>query len=331
MKIDAQQQPAMFFILGRGRSGTWLLQSILEQHPLLNACPEALFLISLKQKYSVYTSWKKPLLNRFLQDLWEEKRLATWWKLEFEQLEEVIMQFEGEYSFARICQAVYQLRSLKTGKPENTITGDKNPTYTLFIPELMELFPQARFICMVRDFRDNILSFQKASFDLNRTASLAQRWVGYNREILRFNKLFPEQFLVVKYEDFLLNPEKELTSICQFLSVEFHEGLLEFYKKERKLEAWQQNLDKPLDSTRINAWHGKMDKRDVAIAELLCGNLAVQFGYELSNQGGVSKIWARPGQLIGGLFNWLEKHFFNIPFPIRTHLLNVYRKVSKTA
>ena len=329
--MDTYQQPPMFFILGRGRSGTWLLQAILEQHPTLTAAPEALFLISLKNKYGEYNNWNKILLKNFLSDLWEEKRLATWWQLEFDELKEMMMQFEGNHSYARICQAVYQLLSLKAGKPERTITGDKNPTYTLFIPELLELFPEARFVCMVRDFRDNILSFQKASFDLNGTASLAQRWVGYNSEILKYHTYFPKQFLLVKYEDFLFNPEQELTKICHFLGVEFDNILLDFYKKGRKLEAWQQNLDKPLDPSRVDAWKRKMNEADLAVAETICGKPAKELGYDLNSSEKAAMWKTKPGQWVGGFFNKMEKVFFRIPFSVRTKILNVYRKVSKTA
>ncbi len=331
LKFDTSAQPPMFFILGRGRSGTWLLQAILEQHPQLSPAPEALFLISLKNKYGQKTNWTKPELLSFCRDLWEEKRLATWWQLQWEELEEVVIQFEGQFSYARICQAVYQLNALKKGKQETCLMGDKNPSYALFITEILELYPRAKFVCMVRDFRDNILSYQKATFDLNGTAALAQRWVGYNEQILQFAGQLPQQFLMERYEDFLAEPEKVLTRVCQFLGVKFEPGMLQFHQKERKLEAWQHNLDKPLDPSRVYAWKEKMHPRHVAIAEAICGSLASNWSYEVSLPQGTSlSLSSRLGMFGGQLFNLLERQFFNIPFSIRTPILNFYRKITKT-
>jgi len=65
----------MFFIVGRGRSGTTLLRLLLDTHPKISVAPEAQFIMNLYGKYAGVTEWDDDRILAFYNDLWLEKRL----------------------------------------------------------------------------------------------------------------------------------------------------------------------------------------------------------------------------------------------------------------
>ena len=156
----------MFFVLGRGRSGSDLLVRILNTHQQLSVAPEALFLINLYRKYANVKNWNEQKILSFFHDLLLENRLTDWWQLDKKQLKHDLLKLSGEATFQTLCKTVYLNFAQQTGKENVKLLGDKNPTYTLFAKELLQIYPEAKFIHLVRDPRDNILSFKRVSFDL---------------------------------------------------------------------------------------------------------------------------------------------------------------------
>src|SRR5690606_39213043 len=98
---------------------------------------------------------------------------------------------------------------------ENFIWGDKTPGYLNQLPLIKAVFPEAKFIHIIRDPRDYSLSVEKA---WNKNAfRAAERW-RYNIEKARSSTHhFMKDYQEIKYEALLSNPRKELEKICQFL------------------------------------------------------------------------------------------------------------------
>lgn len=57
LTINEIEKLPMVFIIGRGRSGTTLLQTIMDAHPTIITANESPFIINLKQKYSKINQW----------------------------------------------------------------------------------------------------------------------------------------------------------------------------------------------------------------------------------------------------------------------------------
>ena len=126
------------------------------------------------------------------------------------------MKFDSHWSYAQFCQVIYQgyARSLK--KTKSHIICIKNPLYSLFIKDLKNLFPSAKFIHLVRDPRDTVLSYQKVPFDSNTTSTLAYRWNYYNQSILKQFKKHSIKPIILKYEELVTDPEKTLREFANF-------------------------------------------------------------------------------------------------------------------
>lgn len=320
----------MFFIVGRGRSGTTLLTAILNIHPELVVPPEAIFILNLYNKYSkAHLNQKK--IHSFYKDLWLERRIETW-NLDHDKLKHELLSQKENTTFSDLCRIIYLNYAKNQGKSENVLLGDKNPHYSLFVNKLLDLFPEAKFIHMVRDYRDCILSYKAEKFDLNETAALAYRWRHYNYAILKQRKLAPEKFSLIRYEDLINRPEVELKKICTFLGVPFFPKMLEHnkYQNENKIFAWQKNIIKPLDKKNIEKWKSMMKKKDFEKADYICRKVGKLFGYRSQPVHkpvimSLTVIW---GIFCGYIMTMMEKFIFYLPLLLRSKLITYYRIIT---
>jgi hypothetical protein len=106
----------------------------------------------------------------------------------------------------------------------NLIWGDKSTSYINYLPLLKELFPQSKFIHIIRDVRDYALSVYKAWKKNKLRAS--QRWVDSIEKARSDSLAFKDDYFEIKYEELLQDPEKILAKCCHFLGVEFDSSML---------------------------------------------------------------------------------------------------------
>jgi hypothetical protein len=322
----------LFFIVGRGRSGTTLLRQMLDAHPNLLVAPEALFIMNLYHKYSRIVKWNHKKVDDFYDDLFLEKRLEDW-NLDEISLKKQLHALGSNVSFPGMNKLVYANYAFVNRKLDTNLLGDKNPHYSLFIDKLMKLYPDSKYIHMVRDYRDNILSYQDVRFDLNNTTTLAYRWKKYNKTILKYSKRYPDQFFLLKYEDLVTKPDECLRSICVFLGVEFNPVMLQFYQFQHSTSkfVWHKNISKPLDKSRLDKWKTKMQQSDVLKSDYICKHIAEFLGYENSYNDKNSPylfIQTLPGVIFAWFFTLLEKLVFFLPIRIRSKIITIYRVIT---
>ncbi len=315
----------LFFITGRGRSGTWLLQTILDTHPEICVAPEALFVIHLYRKYRKVNNWTSAKKQAFVRDLLLEKKMADWWQTKPESALQLLEKYPIETDFSSLCKAIYYEYANRQNKATAHLLGDKNPEYSLHIPTLARLFPEARFIHIARDPRANVLSYQKVSFDVSNVAALAYRWKLYNQDIQALQEEFPNRIFVLKYENLLTNTEATLKEVCVFLQIEFTPELLNFYKSARNVFPWNKKIAEPIDPEKAADWKGNISPKDEAAIFSICGELARDFGYTTDLKSNLSPTYI-PGLWLGRLTGFLEKLLFRLPLSWRMFVLNIYRR-----
>lgn len=318
------------FIVGRGRSGTSLLQTILNTHHRIAVAPEAQFIMFLQKKYQrkILTP---DVRKAFLKDLWQEKRLQNW-NLDTYELEKSIIKLEKP-SYAEICKEVYKAYGISKGKFNLKVVGDKNPHYALYLHKLIKIYPYAKFIHIVRDPRDTVLSYQKVKFDADSSAVLSYRWNIYNQKILNFKKHHPDQFYTLFFEDLLLYPEATLRKICRFLEVSYEPGMMEFYKYDQDWETnFRANLKRPLDPELAYRYKKQMPDKQWTTVSSITQNLCSYFGYETIDlsPGILRKALRIPFWLYAWWVVFLERTVYSLPLPVLSRIIAVYRKITAT-
>jgi len=317
-----------FFIVGRGRSGSTLLTRILNMHSQICVAPEGLIILYLSSKFNK-RKFDTNTINSFYRELWHEKRLHEW-DIDREQLKMKLHNLNHPITFQSLCKTVYRQYAIRCGKDPNIILGDKNPLYSVFINKISNLFPDAKFIHIIRDFRDNILSYKNVKFDLNNTGSLAYRWKVYNKKILKCRKYNSDRFLSIRYESLINNPSDVLKKICKFLDIDYEPNMLDFYKyQNQKLKVWHTNLRKPLNKNSINKWKKQMNDTDKLASWKICRSIAKEFDYRVETITGNKKlliiISIVYGTILGSILSLMERCLFLLPRPLYTMVINIYR------
>ncbi|MBT3208192.1 MAG: sulfotransferase [Bacteroidetes bacterium] len=285
--IKKIESPPLFFILGRPRSGTTLLASLFDAHPNVVLPFECPLIINIYTKYAKIKNWNKKILLNFYYDIVNQRKFDTW-MIDLEKLKNDILMCEGENSFETLIKVVYSNFNSFFDKKEIKLIGDKNPVYSIYPEQLVKLFPNAKFIHLTRDYRDNILSIKKVDFEAPITSLLAYRWKFATKRILKVIKKNPNSFHTVKYEDLVVDPPKVLTEMCKFLGVEFEESVLNFHKKKEELfklydrthiEKYHSSLLRPISSDKIYGWKKSISDKELKIADSVVGKYAELSGY----------------------------------------------------
>jgi len=278
----------IFFILGRPRSGTTLMRTLFDAHPNVATPVECAFIINMKQKYGKITQWTKEDLEGFYEDVQKHIKFDTW-NIDLDRLKKDLLECEGPNTFQNVCKVVYFDYISLFPKEEILWIGDKNPVYATYTPELLQLFPDAKFIHLIRDPRDNIISLKNVDFEGPFTALLAYRWQHSARKLFHIKKKYPAQFYTIRYEDLVSAPEKYYREMCDFLSIPYNDSVFDFYKKQDeamkkfnvdKIMKYHKSLFSPINTSKVNLWKTQLPDKDIRITEFVSGRWIREYGYE---------------------------------------------------
>jgi hypothetical protein len=176
------------FVIGSPRSGTTLVRLILDAHPHISCGEETHFLRDLEA--IVGRDWK--LVRTYGLS-------RAWW---LARIRELYDAFQAE---------VLQ----RAGKAR---WAEKDPTYTLHLPFIEELFPDAVYVHLLRDGHDVVASFRdRWGYRSAGRAARSEwgRYVSAARALQR--RLPPERFLELRYEALVGDPEAEARRLFAFL------------------------------------------------------------------------------------------------------------------
>jgi len=283
-----------FFIIGRPRSGTTLLSTLFDAHPNVIIPFESPIIMNLHQKYHRITSLDASKIDEIIIDLKKIKKLSRW-NIDETVLRSNLQNIGKQANFDAIIKAIYLSFQSFFPKEKIQLFGDKNPVYSLYFKKIFNVLPNAKYIHLIRDYRDNILSVKKLDFEAPLTSIIAFRWKFSNKKVLNVSKRFPENFYFIRYEDLISNPETELKKICAFLGIEFNSSVLNFHEitkvriinySNEEVETFMRfhsNLLKPINTSKSGVWKNEMKLRDLKISESIAGKWAEQFNYPLKH------------------------------------------------
>ena len=256
----------MIFIIGVGRSGTSLLQSILNSHSKISFLPETQFLRSyvFKKNVSINKSNYKEIISQFEQDP-RFSRLNICPKIVIEKSKNMIDVYRNITNFY-----------LKNKNKE--IIGDKDPKIIENIEVLNYFFPNSKIIHIIRDPRDVVLSRTKAKWSkkypyfIHSIIYYLQMTLGRKMLYKYFNK---NNFYELKYEDLIKDPNYELKKICNFLEVEYENNILNYYNSSKELVSkdefeWKKETFNPVDNKNSNKWKKEFNFFKILIIESIC-------------------------------------------------------------
>jgi len=316
-----------FFIIGRPRSGTYLLRNMFDAHPHVAIPTEGPVIANLYPKYGKKTTWTKKDIKHFLADVFRHKDIQKW-PLNKSELEKALLAYAGKCTFQTLIKIVYLHFQSAFPKESIHLLGDKNPVYSTNTDKILKAFPDARFIHLTRDYRDNLVSIRKVDFEAPYTPLIVYRWRHSAKLLHALKRKYPHRFFTLRYEDLVREPEDSLQKVCRFLGIPFKESMLDFYKKQpqafakhpdKEVEKYHQSLTNPINTKKIGVWKESLPEKEIKMADAVAGKFAALAGYQRTyHQANYkTKIKSMPG-ILYGKSAYLFADFLDIlPFRLR--------------
>jgi len=288
-----------FFILSMGRSGSTLLEFLLDAHPNVNIPLESRFIIHLYYKYSSKTNWTVQEKKNFINDLFKEKRISLFWEINKQKLEADIINTNSNISYFELCRIVTANYISFYPKDKIKTQGNKNPPFGLWCDILYQLNKQSKFIHLVRNPLGVISSHKKMGH--KNLYYFSYRWNLMNIKIENLKTMTPSNFLTVKYENLICKPEETLKSVCNFLGIDYKEDMLRFNEivkakfskldkkndkeKLKMFNSHLSNLVNPIDNKNINSWETILTSKEKKDINYITKNVSTLYGYKHHETG----------------------------------------------
>ena len=195
---DRDDAPPPVFVIGSPRSGTTLVRLILDSHPRISCGEETHFLRDLEA--IVGRNWG--LVATYGLD-------RSWWL-------DHIRSLYGEF------QAEVLARSGKARWAE------KDPTYTLHLRFIDELFPDALYVHLLRDGHDVVASFRDRWGYVSAARAARGEWARYVNAARDLGARLPAgRYLELRYEDLVADPVAQGRRLFEFLGEPWDPAVLE--------------------------------------------------------------------------------------------------------
>lgn len=278
---------APVFLFGFERSGTTLLTMMVGAHPKLS-CPLSLTGVwwQFAQKLDNYNRLETDTdICAIVGDIAEHERLKLW-NVDFD-LDAICAQVASR-RYDQVVDAFHSAAAEAEGK-SRWVNMD---IATLFeLEHAATLFPDAKFVQIVRDGRDVALSFKTYRFGGLNALELADRWSRATISADRIgHALGKNRYLRLNYEDLVIEPEATLSRLCAFIGEDYDPAMLAYAADvERKVPADKRDLwpvlDRPPQTDRVNRWKREMKRSERYVFEENCGFALSHFGYERPKSG----------------------------------------------
>ena len=274
------------FVVGAARSGTTLLQRMLDAHPLLAVVNETYW---LPRKY-----WERaeltqdeavtPALFPLLLDSPKLERMGFG--------ETDLRRIAGDGAPIRYVDFVRRLFDEYAARQGKQPVGDKTPGYVRRMAWLHELWPEARLVHIIRDPRDVCLSMvdwrggertagQFGTWQLDRVVSSALYWrysVAMGRET--GVALGAQVYFEARYEDLVTSTESELGRLCEFLGIQFDAAMQNYHVgRARPKPGRSSKAQWHPPTTGLRDWTTQLAAHAIAAIEVAVGELLGELGY----------------------------------------------------
>jgi tetratricopeptide (TPR) repeat protein len=222
--------PPLAFLGGHPRSGTTLLEQILDAHPGVAALDEpGAFLEVLQPEF-----YKSPQLSSQRVNVLRRHYLKA-------------------------------LKQEAGAGAEGKLLVDKNPSPTARMPLWLRIFPELRVLIALRDPRDVVLSCYFQNIPLNAAnvnflsfERLARHYADLMDVWLAVREWEGFAWMETRYEDVVTDLEKEGRRATAFLGLDWHSDQARFYEKSARKQLFSptyQDVTRPVYNRSVARWH----------------------------------------------------------------------------
>lgn len=280
-----------FFIIGSPRSGTTLFRLMLNRHKYIVVPPEAGFMTWL---YDAYKGFSLDMVDDFIDELSETKKFKSW-NITPSLLRSHILKAKP-LNYSDLMDIVYFYYAQYVLGKNVELIGDKNNFHLNEIEKINDIYPDCKFIHIVRDGRSVAVSY-KGIADRGLSSPNAPRLSGCIEDIANvwgsdittiessFESMNKERVLCIKFEDLILNAEDTLKRVSNFLEIKYDNEMLNYYLtteieglEPKEFLDWKEKNSRPLLPEEAYKYK-QLDSDERKVFESICQDQLRKYAY----------------------------------------------------
>ena len=274
------------FIVGCPRSGTTLLRHIVSAHPQIVITPEAHWIPRWFEERRGLTPDGLVTPN-LVSELLAHNKFAL-----FGIGREALMSLAGSgqpISYASFVTGIFDLYGNPRGKDA---VGNKTPDSVRRMGTLHALWPEARFVHLIRDGRDVALSLMNwpsvrtkkpGTFPTWKDDPVSTAALWWELNVRRGREagavLGPQLYRELRYESLVAHPAQECAALCGFLGLPYDEAMLSYHEALGAEDDHEVVHDRQPITSGLRHWKTQMPAKDVECFEAAAGSLLDELGY----------------------------------------------------
>jgi omega-hydroxy-beta-dihydromenaquinone-9 sulfotransferase len=327
----------MIFIAGNSRSGTTMMSRIMGNHKSIHPFQELHFFDELTPSKILNNKLDYQQALKLFATLMAVQRNGYFGSRDTGPFAESARNTLSS-SESHTPASVYKTFLLAECRQANKhIPCEQTPQNVHYLEQILNLYPGARFILMVRDPREVLLS-QKFKWKRRKLSggkipllesvrsrinyhpiTISKIWKMVMSKVNHFRN--HERVIAVRYEDLISSPETTIRKVCDFLQIEFQATMLNIpvVGSSNFIDSSQQGID----NTRQQQWrNGGLSPAEITLCQEINSDIMLDWGYEVEKIASSSYImlWYRISQPV--------KMVASIPFNLH-RIKNMGRILSK--
>jgi len=266
------------FIIGAQGSGTTLLRLMLDSHPNIAVPQETGFM----RAYNAH---------QFIPFKWSGRNWARRMGWSREELDQELAAFY---------ERIFMRNVEQQGKRR---WGEKTPLHTFHIDDMARLFPECVFVGIVRHPAGSVASnLSRFGHTFNRAT---QHHLRYGKELARQAAARPDRFVLLRYEELVLAPERGMRELLEWLGEPWSDRVLAHHEVQtsrggRLTVEGLNRADEAIDVSRIDKWTRTLDAPTLKKIDRRLGALGEFFGYSMTDAAVLEPLRSDGAPLIGG-------------------------------
>lgn len=168
---------------------------------------------------------------------------------------------------------------------------EKTPRHILKIGEILQRWPDAKVVIVLRDGRDVACSLRARQWDFKKAV---QRWIDDNKAGQEHWE--SPQVRVLRYEDIIVDFRSTIQKLMEFIGEPYEERMERYYESPKRYYDWRilkpnnpmvheryrnWQINQPLFDSR-GKWKESMSAQDRETFSEMANSALIEFGYETS-------------------------------------------------
>ena len=281
------------FIVGSSRSGTTMMSRVFNQHSSIYTFKEIHFFNQIYKKYNNKKIIRSSAID-ILSELFQKQKDGLFSKINSKNLKDLASKLLSKEIY-EIIEVFKIFVEFELNDKNKLVACFHTPNNIYYINDIINAFPNAKFINMVRDNRDVLMS-QKNKWKRKFLGAKKIPFIESIRSYVNYHPITTSlvwnstlkitrglkqksNVFVLKFEDFVLAPEKKCKRLCDFLQIDYEPIMLEI--KNIGSSNTNDSQEKLIDVSKIYKWKKNgLTNSEIYLAQLISSSFMNDFNYE---------------------------------------------------